>query len=91
MKLKRESIKLDGYHGEKWYFCIYDDNENKLEDVETRLCAMETPNTAEHDTWLDYCDQCPCYLDGYGSGFWIPIELVEEFKKAWKIAKSYKK
>lgn len=35
----------------------------------------------------DYCDQCPCYDDGYGSGFWIPVEDVPAFKEAYKAAK----
>ena len=38
-------------------------------------------------TWDNYCDGCPCYNDGFGSGFWIEISEVEAFKAAWKIAK----
>ena len=38
-------------------------------------------------TWENYCDGCPCYSDGFGSGFWIDIEDVPAFKASWKIAK----
>lgn len=92
MKLQRESIKLGSEYRGKWQFCIYDNNAEELERVEEVLCQMEAPFTMGGETvyWNDYCDNCPCYEDGYGSGFWIPVEDVEEFKKAFKLAKAKK-
>lgn len=93
MKLQRESIKLGSEYRGKWNFCIYDNNPEELERVEEILCEMET-GAARGDghiyTWSDYCDHCPCYEDGFGSGFWIEIEDVPAFKAAFKIAKAKK-
>lgn len=90
MKLQRVSIKLgSGYRG-KWQFCIYDKNPEELERIEEILCKMETGAVRGDGhvyTWKDYCDLCPCYEDGFGSGFWIDIEDVSDFKAAFKLAK----
>lgn len=88
MKLQRESIKVERRPG--WHlFCIYDSNPELLEAVEQRLCDTQCSFTigGECVTWDNYCDNCPCYEDGYGSGFCIPVEDVEEFKSAWKKVK----
>lgn len=89
MKLQRESIKLGSEHRGKWLFYIHDDNPEALEAAEDRLRAIECNHTigSEVVTWDKYCDGCPCYEDGFGSGFWIDVEDVEEFKAAWKKAK----
>ena len=92
MRLQRESIKLgSGYRG-KWQFCIYDNNPEELERVEEILCAMDTGFSIGSDSvlWSDHCDHCPCYGDGYGSGFWIHVEDVPAFKAAFKLAKAKK-
>ncbi|UPW42346.1 hypothetical protein EBPHNEJP_00048 [Salmonella phage CF-SP2] len=88
MKLQRESIKDSTVKG-VWNFCIYDKNPAMIELVEESLCEMEAPFTIEGKTihWQQFCDMCPCYEDGYGSGFWIPIEYVDDFKKSFKEAK----
>lgn len=92
MKLQRESIKLGpGYRG-KWQFCIYDNNPEELERVEEILCSMDTGFSigSESVLWSDRCDHCPCYSDGYGSGFWIDVDDVPAFKAAFKLAKAKK-
>ena len=61
-----------------------------IEAAEDRLREMETGAVRGDGlvlTWDNYCDGCPCYNDGFGSGFWIEISEVEAFKAAWKIAK----
>ncbi|AHY25223.1 hypothetical protein AVV36_gp187 [Pectobacterium bacteriophage PM2] len=90
MQLKRESINLDSSTNGTWNFCIYDKNPESIEKVENILRSMETLSSVGgiQETWEDYCDKCPCYEDGYGSGFWIPIYMVQEFKDAWKKAKA---
>ncbi|AIX12231.1 DUF5417 domain-containing protein [Citrobacter phage Moon] len=90
MKLQRQSIKLgSGYRG-KWNFCILDNNPEEIERVEEILCGMDTGFSVggEAKTWNDYCDNCPCYEDGFGSGFWIDVEDVPAFKAAFKLAKA---
>ena len=89
MKLVREAIKDNESqcHGNKHLFTIYDNNPELLEKVENAIRDMED---RFGDKWEDYCDCCPCYDDGYGSGFWIPIDMIEDFKKSWKIAKKIK-
>lgn len=89
MKLVREAIKLGNEYNGKWYFIIYDDNAEKLEKVEDALRAMETGASVGGKvmTWENYRDGCPCYNDGFGSGFWVDVEDVPAFKAAWKIAK----
>ena len=92
MKLQRQSIKLgSGYRG-KWNFCILDNNPEEIERVEEILCGMDTGFSVggEAKTWNDYCDNCPCYEDGFGSGFWIDVEDVPDFKAAFKLAKKDK-
>lgn len=88
MKLKRESIKDSEVKG-KWYFCIYDKNPEALEAAEDRLAAVLCDHSINNVqmTWGDYCDFCPSYEDGFGSGFWIDIDDVEEFKQAWRSVK----
>lgn len=92
MKLQRESIKLGSEYNGKWQFCIYDKNPEAIELVEEILCGMETGASVGGKTehWHDYCDLCPCYEDGYGSGFWIPVDMVPDFKAAFKLAKAKK-
>ncbi|WKC55759.1 hypothetical protein R31_39 [Klebsiella phage R3_1] len=92
MKLQRESIKLGSEYRGKWQFCIYDNNPEELERVEEALCEMDTGFTmgGESRTWNDYCDGCPSYEDGFGSGFWIDIDDVPAFKAAFKLAKAKK-
>lgn len=92
MKLQRNSIKLGNEYNGKWNFVIMDKNAEVLEAVEDALCEMSTNFTVggEDKTWGDYCDFCPCYEDGYGSGFWIDVEDVPAFKEAFKIAKAKK-
>nr|CAK6597358.1 unknown function [Klebsiella phage vB_Kpn_K2064PH2] len=89
MKLQRESINLGSEYNGKWNFVIMDSDADKIEAVEEALCEMATGFSVggEEKTWGDYCDQCPCYDDGYGSGFWIPVEDVPAFKEAYKAAK----
>ena len=90
MKLKRQAVKLGNEYNGKWYFIIESNNAELLEAAEDRLCSMETGSVRGDGyvfTWEDYCDGCPCYDDGFGSGFWIEIEDVPAFKAAWKIAK----
>lgn len=92
MQLKRESINLGSEYRGKWNFCIYDTNPGELERVEQALCAMATGFSigSKAVLWADHCDQCPCYEDGYGSGFWIHVEDVPSFKAAFKLAKAKK-
>ncbi|BBC78307.1 Hypothetical protein KNT65_gp186 [Escherichia phage EcS1] len=92
MKLKRNSINLGNEYRGKWYFTIEGNDPEAIEAAEIRLRAMETGSSlgGRDLTWEDYCDGCPCYDDGFGSGFWIEIEEVEAFKAAWKIAKKTK-
>lgn len=92
MKLQRQAINLGKEYRGKWYFIIEGNNPEEIEEAEMRLCAMETGASLGGRilTWEDYCDGCPCYNDGFGSGFWIEIEEVEAFKAAWKIAKKSK-
>lgn len=67
--------------GNTWLFYIHDDNAEKLEAVEDIL----------RKEWDDECDGCPCYEDGFGSGFWVDIYDVPKFKKDFKAAqKLYK-
>lgn len=89
MKLQRESINLGSEYNGKWNFVIMDSDADKIEAVEEALCEMATGFSVggEEKTWGDYFDQCPCYDDGYGSGFWIPVEDVTAFKEAYKAAK----
>ncbi|QPI13870.1 hypothetical protein MYO4S_00114 [Serratia phage 4S] len=92
MKLQRQSIKLGSEYRGKWNFVICDKNPEELERVEEILCAMGTNFSigGEELLWSDYCDHCPCYEDGYGSGFWIHVEDAPAFKEAFKIAKNQK-
>ena len=89
MKLQRESINLGSEYNGKLNFVIMDSDSDKIKAVEEALCEMATGFSVggEEKTWGDYCDQCPCYDDGYGSGFWIPVEDVPAFKEAYKAAK----
>lgn len=89
MKLQRESINLGSEYNGKCNFVIMDSDADKIEAVEEALCEMTTGFSVggEEKTWGDYCDQCHCYEDGYGSGFWIPVEDVPSFKEAYKAAK----
>lgn len=89
MKLQRESINLGSEYNGKWNFVIMDSDADKIEAVEEALCEMATGFSigGEEETWGDYCDKCPCYDDGYGSGFWIPVEDVPAFKEAYTAAK----
>lgn len=88
MQLKRESVKDNEVKG-KWLFYIHDTNEALLEKVEDILSNLECSYSINGQPikWKEYCDCCPLYNEGTSSGFWIPIEDVEEFKQAWKQAK----
>lgn len=92
MKLQRESIKLGSEYNGKWNFVIHDKNAENLERVEDVLCSMDTGFSVggQDKTWGDYCDLCPLYEEGMGSGFWIDVEDVSAFKEAFKIAKKSK-
>lgn len=90
MKLQRNSINFGSEYNGKWHFIIEGKDPEAIEAAEDRLCKMETGYIRGDGlvlTWKTYCDGCPCYDDGYGSGFWVPVEEVEAFKAAWKIAK----
>lgn len=93
MKLVRESIKLGSEYNGKWHFIIRGNDAVLLEKVEDALSAMTSDfgarpdGTFYHEKWEEYCDGCPCYEDGYSSGYWIPVDMVPEFKDAWKKAK----
>lgn len=91
MKLNRNKMDDSSFRG-KVHFTIEGKDSARIEAAEETLCAMECPFRigGETITWGDYCDNCPCYEDGYGSGFWIATEDVEAFKAAWKIAKKVK-
>ena len=98
MRLQRNSIKDEGiqYHG-TWYFTI-EGTEEQGEQVErieialseTKLTSYYFANNMQYKIWGHFCDGCPVYSDGYSSGYWIPVQLVDEFKAAWKIAKKTK-
>lgn len=91
MKLNRNKMNDSSMRG-KVHFTIEDKNAARIEAAEDALCAMECPFRIGGETviWGDYCDGCPCYEDGFGSGFWIATEDVEAFIAAWKIAKKVK-
>ena len=88
MKLNRNKMDDSSMRG-KVHFTIEDKNPARIEAAEDALSAMECPFRigGESVKWGDYCDNCPCYEDGFGSGFWIATEDVEDFKAAWKIVK----
>lgn len=93
MKLVRESIKLGSEYNGKWHFIIRGNDAALLEKVEDILSSMTSDFGSNHngvfyqEKWEEYCDGCPCYEDGYSSGYWIPVDMVPEFKDAWKKAK----
>lgn len=91
MKLQRNPLNDSERRG-TWYFTIEGKNAEAIETAENNLRAMECSFTlgGESVTWDKFCDGCPCFEDGFGSGFWIRIEDVEEFKAAWKKAKAKK-
>lgn len=92
MKLQRESINLGSEYRGKWLFYIHDKNPEELERVEDILCTMDTGFSigGKEKTWHDYCDLCPLYEEGMGSGFMIDIDDVPAFKAAFKLAKAKK-
>lgn len=97
MKLVRESIKLGTEYNGKWWFTIDGNNADELEAAQDRLSSMETGShvvradgSLKAERWNDYCDGCPCYEDGHSAGYWIPVDMVDSFKAAWKIAKKTK-
>lgn len=88
MKLKRN--KKDDSSRRGWtHFTIEDKNPTRIEAAENALREKQCPFTigGEIVTWDNYCDGCPCYEDGYGSGFWILNDDVESFIAEWKIVK----
>lgn len=92
MRLVRNSINLGSETNGKWLFTIEGnpEQETDIERIETALRSMETGVVfaeGKFQTFNDFCDLCPLYNEGIGCGFWVPIELVQEFKAAWKIAK----
>lgn len=91
MKLNRNKMEDSSKRGTV-HFTIEDKNPARIEAAENALCDMECPFRigGESITWGKYCDDCPCFEDGFGSGFWISIEDVEAFIAAWKIAKKVK-
>lgn len=71
MKLQREPINLGSEYNGKLNLVIMDSDADNIEAVEEALCEIATGFSVggEEKTCGDYCDQCPCYDDGYGSGF----------------------
>ncbi|ELC7036250.1 DUF5417 domain-containing protein [Salmonella enterica] len=65
-----------GHWGQKHYFIIENAGPVELEAIEDMLKAAG---------WES--DGCPCYEDGFTSGFHIDIDEVDAFKEAYKEAK----
>lgn len=91
MKLRQNPVKDSSRRG-CHYFTIENAEPGRLERVEEALCATECSFSIGGDgaLWGDFCDGCPCYNDGFSSGFWIKVEHVEEFKAAYKSVKGIK-
>ncbi|MGG4735229.1 DUF5417 domain-containing protein [Leclercia adecarboxylata] len=64
------------HYGRKHYFLIENASAEELEAIEDMMIA------AGFDT-----DGCPCYEDGYTSGFHIDLSEIDDFKAAYKEAK----
>ncbi|EDT2962816.1 hypothetical protein EL09_22400 [Salmonella enterica subsp. enterica] len=62
--------------GRTHYFIIENATPAELEAVEALLTAAGWDN-----------DGCPCYGDGFGCGYWVDIEEVDQFKADYKTAK----
>lgn len=95
MKLVREKTQDCGelskrYRGNVWLFYIHDNDPERLEAVENYMDNKESGDLTETrtpHTWGDDSDHCPCYEDGFGSGYWIDIESVSLFKEHFKEAR----
>ncbi|HBC0018011.1 TPA: DUF5417 domain-containing protein [Enterobacter hormaechei subsp. xiangfangensis] len=88
MKLTRMTTgDLDRYYenslthrkmrGRTVYFIIENGTEAELNAIENLLYAKG---------W--HSDGCPCYDDGFGCGWWIDFEEVENFRADYKVAKA---
>lgn len=92
MKLERQSVNDPEAKRGTWLFYITgkESEIGLIEKAESLLCDMVTPWTVGGNEvkWQKHSDTCPGYSDGYSSGFWIPMDHVEEFKEAWKQVKA---
>lgn len=91
MKLQRYPINTGSHRG-IWYFTIVGNEGNteaELKQMEEVLCKISTGQKVgrKEITWGNYCDHKPDYATKHCSGFWIPMELYEALKEAWKQAK----
>lgn len=96
MKLVRNAVSdaNDQLKGYKAHFTI-ECNENnakdmaRLEAVEDALRAMDyaTRGDGKVLTWDEHCDGCPLYDEGISSGFWVELDMIEDFKADYKKAK----
>lgn len=92
MRLQRESINLGSEYRGQWNFSIRDKSEAALVAVEKALnsIVVGVRGDGREITWHDYCDLCPLYDEGIGCGYMIPVDMVDEFKADFKIAKKVK-
>ncbi|ATI17278.1 hypothetical protein [Aeromonas phage AS-yj] len=92
MKLQRDAINLGSEYRGNWAFSIHDKDGDRIARVEAVIDAMEIGIRGDGRvlTWRDHSDMCPLYDEGIGCGYMIPVDMVDEFKAAWAIAKKTK-